>query len=455
MRTKGHPDYTAQLALCAWRQRIFEQSHKDSQLDAAAILDDSLITLLTTVGELTASQVSHILSDSWIWWPKYGSELIGLIGTLHIKHTPIKKASGKTSLAAMLLLSDSNDDGMSMRVAAKRQCGPEDELSIPNNSLGVPDNMPGYIGDTPTGSAKRARLPLEHDSSPMMAPFGWSPNPSHHLHAAPRPTSDVLAPPRTTPNGATRLHTPFPSVPMNPSPRFYHQAYGHSPALSTPTHVQQTPPLAHPGLMSLAAMDQRGNHRVPAMPAAHHPTPPPFHTPIPTLSHHNVMLTPDLGHVRMLNTPKSYGVPDGQCFESSGERSYHPQFIPPGRAMHPPPVPPPSRVQLHGSEVRPFPEVSRMPALSPHYQLTASVMRTTIPVQHWHSSHPPSTPAYPTGHPATHSHAGPSIPDVSAFELSPTQLSKPNVVQYSSLPLDGPSHGDAQLEPSIPWQTWP
>ncbi|PIL35865.1 hypothetical protein GSI_01525 [Ganoderma sinense ZZ0214-1] len=132
MRAKGHPDHVAQVALCDWRQRTFNEHHKDSQLDASAILDDHLITALTTVGALTPPQVSQILSDSWVWWSKYGPDLTRFACTLHIKYIPIiKKASGKASIAVMLLMPN-RDDVLLATERTLRLCMPNElELSPP------------------------------------------------------------------------------------------------------------------------------------------------------------------------------------------------------------------------------------------------------------------------------------------------------------------------------------
>ncbi|KAH9901535.1 P-loop containing nucleoside triphosphate hydrolase protein [Cubamyces lactineus] len=75
LRTKGHPDYDAQDQLESWREMVFERDHSSTQLDPTAILDDSMITTLTTVGPLTKHQVASLLDTAWIWWPRYGEQL--------------------------------------------------------------------------------------------------------------------------------------------------------------------------------------------------------------------------------------------------------------------------------------------------------------------------------------------------------------------------------------------
>ncbi|OSD06943.1 P-loop containing nucleoside triphosphate hydrolase protein [Trametes coccinea BRFM310] len=92
MRVRGVPDFQAQMKLCKWRQQVFRRDHALSQLDTSAILDQSTLTTLTSLGPLTADHLVALLKGSWIWWDRYGEELTALIITLDIIYRPIKKS---------------------------------------------------------------------------------------------------------------------------------------------------------------------------------------------------------------------------------------------------------------------------------------------------------------------------------------------------------------------------
>lgn len=88
---RGQQDFAATVKLEDWRNSIFARNHAGSQLDPTSILDDSTIKSLTTVGSLTRSQLTNVLSDTWIWWPQYGEELISHLASLQIKYVALPK----------------------------------------------------------------------------------------------------------------------------------------------------------------------------------------------------------------------------------------------------------------------------------------------------------------------------------------------------------------------------
>ncbi|KAL7280492.1 hypothetical protein ACG7TL_005424 [Trametes sanguinea] len=91
LRAKGKPDFDAQDRLDEWRHTVFQRDHASSQLDPSAILDDASLTMLTSVGPLSATAISSMLSNSWIWWNQYGEELSLLLASLYIRYQPLKK----------------------------------------------------------------------------------------------------------------------------------------------------------------------------------------------------------------------------------------------------------------------------------------------------------------------------------------------------------------------------
>ncbi|OSD06262.1 P-loop containing nucleoside triphosphate hydrolase protein [Trametes coccinea BRFM310] len=63
LRAKGKPDFDAQDRLDEWRHTVFQRDHASSQLDPSAILDDASLTMLTSVGPLSATAISSMLSN--------------------------------------------------------------------------------------------------------------------------------------------------------------------------------------------------------------------------------------------------------------------------------------------------------------------------------------------------------------------------------------------------------
>ncbi|CDO70074.1 hypothetical protein BN946_scf184601.g27 [Trametes cinnabarina] len=138
MRARGAPDYKAQAELCKWRRLVFGRDHAMSQLDASAILDQSVVTTLTTLGPLTSEQVVALLKGSWIWWDRYGDELTAVVVALDIVYRPLKKSVG-----------------------SKRSSGEANAAVYPDAS-----------------SPKRPRLEIDAAGSNMPSASGQSPVPS-------------------------------------------------------------------------------------------------------------------------------------------------------------------------------------------------------------------------------------------------------------------------------------
>ncbi|KAH9912363.1 P-loop containing nucleoside triphosphate hydrolase protein [Fomitopsis serialis] len=104
---RGHPDVEAQLKLCDWRDMVYERDHPGSLYDSTAILDDSSIERLVTAGNLPHNILTSILKPSWVWWDKYGDELITYIAALNIKFIPKpgKKTTKQTNAPASIAAS--------------------------------------------------------------------------------------------------------------------------------------------------------------------------------------------------------------------------------------------------------------------------------------------------------------------------------------------------------------
>ncbi|KAH9842930.1 P-loop containing nucleoside triphosphate hydrolase protein [Rhodofomes roseus] len=84
----GLPDIEAQLALYEWRDSVYDRDHTASLYDSSAILDDTAIERLASVGNQSQDVLTAMLKPSWIWWDKYGHDLLAHLATLDIAFTP-------------------------------------------------------------------------------------------------------------------------------------------------------------------------------------------------------------------------------------------------------------------------------------------------------------------------------------------------------------------------------
>ncbi|KAH9915831.1 P-loop containing nucleoside triphosphate hydrolase protein, partial [Fomitopsis serialis] len=89
--TRGLPDTEAQLSLYQWRDDVYERDHANTMYDSSAVLEDTVIEHLASMGNVSRNSVTAILKPSWIWWDKHGAELITHITSLNIAFTPKPK----------------------------------------------------------------------------------------------------------------------------------------------------------------------------------------------------------------------------------------------------------------------------------------------------------------------------------------------------------------------------
>ncbi|TFY52110.1 hypothetical protein EVJ58_g10196 [Rhodofomes roseus] len=92
---RGLQDVKAQLALYQWRDDVYERDHPFALYDSTAILDDVTIERLTTIGNQNREVLASILKPTWIWWDRYGTDLIAHIATLDIVFTPKPRQPSK------------------------------------------------------------------------------------------------------------------------------------------------------------------------------------------------------------------------------------------------------------------------------------------------------------------------------------------------------------------------
>ena len=97
--TKGLPDRSAQLKLDDWREAVYKRDHRNAQFDAEAILPDALIEYIASMTPqyiAADNGLAKHLKSSWVWWTKYGLDLLTYTRSLQIIFTPQpKKSRGK------------------------------------------------------------------------------------------------------------------------------------------------------------------------------------------------------------------------------------------------------------------------------------------------------------------------------------------------------------------------
>ncbi|KAH9913599.1 P-loop containing nucleoside triphosphate hydrolase protein, partial [Fomitopsis serialis] len=81
---RGLPDVKTQLSLYEWRDRIFTRDHAKAQYDSTSILDDATVERLASAGSLPRDTLTAILKSTWIWWDKYGTELMSHMESLDV-----------------------------------------------------------------------------------------------------------------------------------------------------------------------------------------------------------------------------------------------------------------------------------------------------------------------------------------------------------------------------------
>lgn len=97
MPKKGEPAPEIQAQLRQWRKDIFKRDHELAQYEAQSLLSNELLVGLSSHGPLSRSNIASMLSETWIWWQRYGDELTAFLETLEIPFTPIVKLSKQSS----------------------------------------------------------------------------------------------------------------------------------------------------------------------------------------------------------------------------------------------------------------------------------------------------------------------------------------------------------------------
>ncbi|KAK7692086.1 hypothetical protein QCA50_005492 [Cerrena zonata] len=95
---KGESVPEIQSQLRQWRRDIFERDHALAQYEAKSLLNNELVATLSAHGPLSEGNVAILLSESWVWWQRYGTELTSFVVALKIPFVPNPKKLRKESV---------------------------------------------------------------------------------------------------------------------------------------------------------------------------------------------------------------------------------------------------------------------------------------------------------------------------------------------------------------------
>ncbi|KAH7903998.1 P-loop containing nucleoside triphosphate hydrolase protein [Hygrophoropsis aurantiaca] len=99
---RGEICKTVQLKLHGWRTEVRRRDLPKSLISPSAILPDSVLDLLSSVGPIESEGQLDQLVSGWVWYRRYGEELFKLMATLEIppmKPLPKKPRGKKRTIA--------------------------------------------------------------------------------------------------------------------------------------------------------------------------------------------------------------------------------------------------------------------------------------------------------------------------------------------------------------------
>ncbi|KAJ3479948.1 hypothetical protein NLI96_g8696 [Meripilus lineatus] len=177
----GQPVREVEQRLRKWRQDVYDRDHPTAIFHHGSILEDDLITALSSVGPMTQVLMKRLLSSKWLWWKRYGDELFTLLSSLEIPFVPRPSKSSKGTSQELSIIYAVFGDPLS------------NPKKRPNTAVGVSDLEPPP-DPSPTSSrvpsrmaSKRVRLqppphPVAHSNNlrqtrvPIVNPTPTSPN---------------------------------------------------------------------------------------------------------------------------------------------------------------------------------------------------------------------------------------------------------------------------------------
>lgn len=80
-----------------WRSKVFKRDHRLALFGSSVILDDALITSISSIGKVSLQTLRLLLQPRWTWWDHYGEELHEYLQTLEITYIPIESKRRKNT----------------------------------------------------------------------------------------------------------------------------------------------------------------------------------------------------------------------------------------------------------------------------------------------------------------------------------------------------------------------
>lgn len=292
---KGLPDESMRNLLEKWRDTVFERDHRRSPLDSSAILSDDEVVNLSSVGTLTREVVEGMLRSSWLWWDRYGEELMARTEGVEATFTPMPKVSRKPKRSPADNVNEAERVAKKSRPTAVPQAPEITGLATPPATAqqllrGTPvtthaAHLPNtYTGDYyPTEYPYRSQMPVQVSNSQVHGAYRNTYPPMTY----PPPYFTVQYSPYPPPMGYTgtitnnRHHLAVEgAVPRDP-PHWQPMA---APQPGYPSHLLRNPqealsPPQYPPYTLMQGVPHPSRREPPsrAQPDPHHYPPAPFH----------------------------------------------------------------------------------------------------------------------------------------------------------------------------------
>ncbi|KAI0077523.1 P-loop containing nucleoside triphosphate hydrolase protein, partial [Panus rudis PR-1116 ss-1] len=74
-RKRGQAIPEVEKRLRQWRRMVYQRDHDFAVYEAKSLLNDDMVAVLASHGDLKLQTFNRLLSGSWIWWERYGTEL--------------------------------------------------------------------------------------------------------------------------------------------------------------------------------------------------------------------------------------------------------------------------------------------------------------------------------------------------------------------------------------------
>ncbi|KAK7678921.1 hypothetical protein QCA50_018061 [Cerrena zonata] len=273
LKRKGLVIPRTQTLLEDWRMKIFQRDWFTSQLDSTAILDDSTVALLASVGTLSSIELERPLSGSWIWWDTYGNEFTDFFNTISTEYQPKPRTRKQRR--------DTTTDNVKESVPSLLKS--EDIIFTPENP-GPPIVSPliGYAYESiqfvfESGSDGHTQEKTSATPSQILSTLAAYPNPSAtpSVDHKPRPrprlrkrgqipamSDPFMLPPRNS-SSSIQISGPDMSMrpPLTPLPGLLHYA-GNPSTPSTPTPFAHCSTLPQAEVLPLLGKSQEGGSAV-------------------------------------------------------------------------------------------------------------------------------------------------------------------------------------------------